>query len=191
LSEDFIREFKDRVNWEKISAHQNLSEDFIREFEYRVSWGKISAHQKLSPAFMHYFSSKIFPYAARNNWRIKPISEKKELIRKYYEIINIDGIEYAICYKAVCDDYSSIYSPFTHTYNDLLKIYETKCDYYSNNEHSYGFNCCTRRRAIQFGKETKKHNYRLITVICPLEYICIVENDYRDLRAEKMRIISL
>ena len=32
MSEDFIREFKDKVNWSYISYSQKLSEDFIREF---------------------------------------------------------------------------------------------------------------------------------------------------------------
>jgi hypothetical protein len=32
LSEDFIKEFKDKVNWDNISQFQKLSEKFIREF---------------------------------------------------------------------------------------------------------------------------------------------------------------
>ena len=31
LSENFIREFKDKVNWEYISKYQTLSEDFKKE----------------------------------------------------------------------------------------------------------------------------------------------------------------
>ena len=41
LSEDFIREFKDRVDWMSISSYQHLSEDFIREFKDRVDWYSI------------------------------------------------------------------------------------------------------------------------------------------------------
>jgi hypothetical protein len=37
LSEDFIREFKDKVSWDHISASQKLSEDFIRKFKYKVN----------------------------------------------------------------------------------------------------------------------------------------------------------
>ena len=33
LSEDFIREFKDKVDWKYITKYQNLSKDFIREFK--------------------------------------------------------------------------------------------------------------------------------------------------------------
>ena len=39
LSEDFIREYQDKVDWYFISSHQNLSEDFIREFQDKVDLG--------------------------------------------------------------------------------------------------------------------------------------------------------
>ncbi len=46
LSEDFIREFQDRVNWDHIPRYQELSKDFIREFRDRVEWNNISYCQK-------------------------------------------------------------------------------------------------------------------------------------------------
>ena len=36
LSEDFIQEFQDKVDWEFISKYQNLS-DFIQEFKDKVN----------------------------------------------------------------------------------------------------------------------------------------------------------
>ena len=48
LTEDFIREFADRVHWIGISAQQHLSEDFIREFADRVDWNWIAECQHLS-----------------------------------------------------------------------------------------------------------------------------------------------
>ena len=42
LSEDFIREFKDKVDWMLISKSQTLSEDFIIEFKDKVDWWYIS-----------------------------------------------------------------------------------------------------------------------------------------------------
>ncbi len=59
LSEDFIREFADCVNWIYISEAQNLSENFIREFKDRVSWDKISKHQILSENFIREFKYKV------------------------------------------------------------------------------------------------------------------------------------
>ena len=42
LSEDFIREFQDKVEWDFISGYQKLSIDFIREFQDKVDWNYIS-----------------------------------------------------------------------------------------------------------------------------------------------------
>ena len=38
LTEDFIRENQDKVNWNDISFYQKLSEDFIKEFQDRFNW---------------------------------------------------------------------------------------------------------------------------------------------------------
>ena len=57
LSENFIREFQDKVNWCYISAYQKLSEDFIREFQDNVDWIYISAYQKLSEDFIKEFQT--------------------------------------------------------------------------------------------------------------------------------------
>ena len=55
LSEDFIREFKDKVDWYYISIYQDLSEDFIREFKNEVNWYNISVNQNLSNNFKEEF----------------------------------------------------------------------------------------------------------------------------------------
>ena len=36
ISEEFIREFQDEVNWKHIYRYQKLSEDFIREFKNKI-----------------------------------------------------------------------------------------------------------------------------------------------------------
>jgi hypothetical protein len=33
LTEDFIRDFQDKVDWEKIACYQNLSERFLTDFK--------------------------------------------------------------------------------------------------------------------------------------------------------------
>ena len=60
LSESFIREFQDKVNWYIISEWQNLSEDLIREFQDKVDWYWISIYQKLSEDFIREFRNKVF-----------------------------------------------------------------------------------------------------------------------------------
>ena len=60
LSENLIRKFQDKVNWGKISESQKLSEDFIREFKDKVVWSNICKFQKLSEDFMREFKDRIF-----------------------------------------------------------------------------------------------------------------------------------
>jgi len=48
LPEDFIREFQDILDWQKISRYQHLSEDFIREFKNKIDWQIICYSQYLS-----------------------------------------------------------------------------------------------------------------------------------------------
>ena len=55
LFENFIREFKDKVDWYYISEYQKLSEDFIREFKDNVNWKFITKYQKLTKAFIREF----------------------------------------------------------------------------------------------------------------------------------------
>ena len=59
LSEEFIQEFQDRVNCEYISKYQKLSEDFIREFADRVNWEFISEYQVLSEDFIREFKDRV------------------------------------------------------------------------------------------------------------------------------------
>jgi hypothetical protein len=55
------------VNWDSISYNQNLSEDFIREFQDRVYWAGISRKQKLSEAFIREFQNRVkWDYISRN-----------------------------------------------------------------------------------------------------------------------------
>ena len=59
LSEDFIREFRNDVNWGYISRYQKLSENFMREFQNKVYWCYITIHQKLSEEFIREFEDKV------------------------------------------------------------------------------------------------------------------------------------
>ena len=59
LAEDFIREFKDKINWDYISKYQKLSEDFIREFKNKVNWMYISRDKTLSERFKKEFKKEL------------------------------------------------------------------------------------------------------------------------------------
>ena len=78
LSEDLIREFKDKVKWTKISQHQRLSEKFIEEMAEYVNWSKIAQYQTLSEEFKKKYAKKLKVRKAR----VKKIVTEPE----YYEV---------------------------------------------------------------------------------------------------------
>ena len=47
------------IDWNNISKHQKLSENFIREFQDKVNWYNISNYQKLSEKFIKEFDLNI------------------------------------------------------------------------------------------------------------------------------------
>ena len=49
----------DYIDWLMISRCQRLSEDFIREFQDKVSWDDIFENQKLSFLFKKEFANKL------------------------------------------------------------------------------------------------------------------------------------
>ena len=83
LSEDFIREFKDKVSWTYISQYQKLSLDFIKEFKDKVDWIYISIYQQLSLEFIREFQDKV-------NWDCISIYQKlsEDFIREFQDKVN-------------------------------------------------------------------------------------------------------
>jgi hypothetical protein len=138
LSEEFIREFKDNVNWSEISKYQKLSEEFIREFEDEIKWYSISTYQKLTKEFIKEFGLNI----NEDNWLYKPIKLKKEKIVKtnLFECHN----KYFIAFKGIrSDDYSN----YNFQYQYLCgNIYESHADH-SANENSFGLSAWTYEKA--------------------------------------------
>jgi hypothetical protein len=194
LSESFMNEFKHLINWYNVSIYQKLSEEFMIANEKTLNWYNMSAHQKLSREMMSRFAIRIDYELTKYNWRMWKTWEmddlKREMISKHYEIINVEGTEYVICYKAVHNDYSSIYNRYMYTYDDISKTYETNCDFHSENENSFGFSCWTYENAVAFAVERRIEEYRIIKVMCPLEYTCMTRID-KIIRSEQMKIIDL
>ena len=98
LSENFIREFQDKVDWYYISKYQKLSENFIREFKDKVNWEFISEYFLLSESFVREFKNKINIDNLKKNKNIdinietttKIIFKKKEkIINNRFEILDI------------------------------------------------------------------------------------------------------
>ena len=110
LTEDFIREFADRVDWEWISQYQHLSEGFIREFADRVYWYWISKYKHLSEDFIREFADEldwvgislyqrlsedfIRENKCRVNWHCVSIFQhlSENFIREFADRLNWDSI---------------------------------------------------------------------------------------------------
>ncbi len=86
LSEDFIREFKYKLNWYFISRRQKLSEDFIREFKNEVRWASICQKQVLSDEFIiehkDYVSWGVLSWCRESSRKFKYLMHDKVYIKK-------------------------------------------------------------------------------------------------------------
>ncbi len=85
LSEDFIREFQDKLDWICVSYYQELSEEFIREFKNKVYWNNISYNQKLSEEFIKEFKDDV-------NWNIIYLNQELsfEFMEKFKQLLKYD-----------------------------------------------------------------------------------------------------
>ena len=81
LTEEFIRNNKNKINWFYISKDQKLNENFIREFKNKINWISISFNQKLNNKFIIEFQDKI-------NWEylLKKFEYKLEFFNDKYRI---------------------------------------------------------------------------------------------------------
>ena len=58
LSEDFIKEFSDEVDFDWVVAYQDVSEEFIELFQDKINWYQVSS-KKLSNNFIIKFAHKL------------------------------------------------------------------------------------------------------------------------------------
>ena len=84
--------------------YQKLSEEFIKEFQNKVDWSNISMYQKLSEEFIKEFKLEI----DRDNWFYKSTEFKKKKVidSNLYECYK----DYFIAYKGIRDDRYSKYN---------------------------------------------------------------------------------
>jgi hypothetical protein len=101
LTEDFIREFKRKVNWRLISAHQKLSESFILEFKSYIDWGHCSLHQNLSRDFILKHKSMVLFHWLPQFVNCSPTIDKLLIDHKLFleDISNEIILSYYLNYK--------------------------------------------------------------------------------------------
>ena len=99
LSETFISEFSNRVDWKNISIYQILSEKFIKGRQDKVDLYFIGKYQKLSEDFITEFGDKI-------NWAF--ISKYQDLSQKF--IFENNLLTYDLSYQNLSDEFRERYN---------------------------------------------------------------------------------
>lgn len=179
LSESFIREFQDKVIWRLISTYQKLSEDFIREFQNKVNWNLISKHQKLSNEFIEEFKDKLNFDAIKISWHYKTTEEKKQAVidTGLYECHE----DYFIAYKGIRSDR---YSNFNFQYKyEKGDIYESWCDC-SSDDNSFGLSVWDEKSARNYCDEL------VVRVKVNYEDVGRVVHDGGKIRCFKIKILE-
>ena len=59
LSEAFMTDFADKLDFKLLSKMQHLSEDFMRKFEKKLDWKSLFKTQRMSAKFIQEFKHKI------------------------------------------------------------------------------------------------------------------------------------
>ena len=67
LSEEFMREFQDKIYWFAVCYYHSLSEEFILEFQDKLGWLNISRYQALTKEFIaHNFNRLTVSFMLKN-----------------------------------------------------------------------------------------------------------------------------
>lgn len=77
LSEAFIEEFADRLNWEYVSKRQILSEPFMEKWAHKIGWYWVSSYQILSEPFIEKWADKlVWDFICSSQTLSEPFIEK-------------------------------------------------------------------------------------------------------------------
>ena len=87
LSEQFMREFKNKVNWEGVSAHQELSDDFVLEFKDRLNWETLCRYRNLNSGLIDKCFDKV-------DWlKLECYQQLSEdILEKYFKCWRLDTL---------------------------------------------------------------------------------------------------
>lgn len=90
LSEDFMRQYKDFLNWTELSLRQEMSEEFIYEMKDKVDWRHILNRSLLSETWLRNHADEI-------NWKSLSSSNQtlsNEFLREFQDKIEWDRFSY-------------------------------------------------------------------------------------------------
>lgn len=122
LSEEFIEEFADKVDWKAVSFKQKLSKEMIHKYANKVDWRYIVANQKLDQKFIKDHIDYITSQLSSWQWTdmIKRIKFGKRFLRKYKNKIRWTELDLMLDRMAYNKEHN-IESSFLHCATPLDK----------------------------------------------------------------------
>lgn len=110
LSKKFMREMKDKLNWNLISQYQKLDEDFIEEMKDKIVWSSLIRYNKkvhLSESFIE----KMVDYL---DWDAVSscVSVSKEFVLKHLDKLNPDRIQDNYQMREIFDSFEEFANMF-------------------------------------------------------------------------------
>ena len=155
LSEDFIREFKDKVEWGRISRYQSLSEDFIREFKDRVAWGRISCDQSLSEDFIREFKDRVDIKIYNDVHRKTTLDIKKREVIEYAKSNNLSyDDDYLYAFRIHNNNGSGMFNQ-TIKYKKGVYYRDWHCDMRRDEENSFGLGIYPKNKDVNIKVRVK------------------------------------
>jgi hypothetical protein len=117
LSEEFIFEFADKIKFGNVSYAQTLSENVIRKFQDRISWANISKQQILSEDFMREFEDNL-------NWSY---ISRYQVFSEEFMLEFIDKLDFNIIVSRIINFQKPVRGPATfEEWRDRVCITEWK-----------------------------------------------------------------
>lgn len=88
LTEEFIEQHAEEVDWSEISSHQVLSEDFMKKWENKINWNFLHQTQGLSKQFvMEIYNEFMLNASHLVNYNMK---FTQSFIERYYDVFKWD-----------------------------------------------------------------------------------------------------
>lgn len=158
-SEDLIREFHDKVDWDLVSMYQKLSDDLIMEFSDKVNWKYIIKYQVLSEDTINTCINYLQEIEFSVMWEYQKLSE--EFIR------NIENTYPYRIYWNVVSKYQKLSEEFIREFQN--KVYWFDIAIYQNLSEDFLIEFKEDvKYDIQYNKHTKYHSIRMIKEFKPV-----------------------
>ena len=150
---EFIRQFKERLNWSFISFYNDMTDDFVREFADYINWYKIN-HTKLTTKFIKEFRDQI-------KWHEDSLCCLDEsIIMELTDLIDMSKVNYCKYREMYSDEFLTEYTGVLNWDSIMYRGYAEHCQVYYlkkyNREHGLENDCRCDFDCLCFNKLSKK-----------------------------------